>query len=61
MYEFVCQCTSQPLYTFIILTYKHYYYTYLLTSSVKQIITVVDEIVGKLTNACCHEGGKLHL
>jgi len=32
-----------------ILTYKHYYYTYLLTSSVKQII-VVDELVVKLTN-----------
>jgi len=37
----------------------HYYYSYLLTSSVKQRI-VVDELVAKLTNTCCHEGGKLY-
>jgi len=43
----------------IILTYKHNYYTYLLTSSVKQII-LVNELV-KLTNTWCHEGGKLSL
>jgi len=37
----------------------HYYYSYLLTSSVKQRI-VVDKLVAKLTNTCRHEGGKVH-
>jgi len=39
----------------ILLTYKHYYYTFLLISSVKQIIVVHELVLNKLTNTCRHE------